>query len=343
VGENPKSLVRSPFHKKMCVDGTIRRRISFYGHNNNSWNYSLTHVKMSYRLITLFTFLVSSIMLTGCNDSTTSVDEGQSITEIAVNSPDFSVLVDALSQAGLASTLDTGGPFTVFAPNNSAFAALPAGTLESLTEEQLTEILLYHVLGASVLSGDLAPEQAVETLSGEEVFITTTGSGVQINGASNVFQADVIATNGVLHAVDTVLLPDAFNDVTGIVLKRYFLSTLVGAVVQTDLLEALQNPEASYTVFAPTDEAFGNLPSGTLESLTVDQLRNILLYHVVDTRILSTDLADGTYELETLNGDSIEVVVSGGGITINGNATVTGADLNGTNGVIHTISNVLLP
>lgn len=293
--------------------------------------------------MTLTTLLTCLLIFSACNDSTTSVDEGQSITEIAVSSPDFSVLVDALTQAELAATLDTGGPFTVFAPNNGAFGALPAGTLESLTEEQLTEILLYHVLDTSVLSTDLASEQAVQTLSGEEVFITTTGSGVQINGASNVFQANVIATNGVLHAVDSVLLPDAFNDVTGIAVKRYFLSTLVGAVVATDLLEALQNPEANYTVFAPTDEAFGNLPAGTLESLTEEQLRNILLYHVVDTRILSTDLADGSYELETLSGNMIDVVVAGGAITINGNATVVGADFNGTNGVVHTISNVLLP
>lgn len=293
--------------------------------------------------MTLTTLLTCLLIFSACNDSTTSVDEGQSITEIAVSSPDFSVLVDALTQAELAATLDTGGPFTVFAPNNGAFGALPAGTLESLTEEQLTEILLYHVLDASVLSTDLASEQAVQTLSGEEVFITTTGTGVQINGASNVFQANVIATNGVLHAVDSVLLPDAFNDVTGIAVKRYFLSTLVGAVVATDLLEALQNPEANYTVFAPTDEAFGNLPAGTLESLTEEQLRNILLYHVVDTRILSTDLADGSYELETLGGGMIDVVVAGGAITINGNATVVGADFNGTNGVVHTISNVLLP
>lgn len=295
------------------------------------------------RIMTLTTLLTCLLIFSACNDSTTSVDEGQSITEIAVSSPDFSVLVDALTQAELAATLDTGGPFTVFAPNNGAFGALPAGTLESLTEEQLTEILLYHVLDTSVLSTDLASEQAVQTLSGEEVFITTTGSGVQINGASNVFQANVIATNGVLHAVDSVLLPDAFNDVTGIAVKRYFLSTLVGAVVATDLLEALQNPEANYTVFAPTDEAFGNLPAGTLESLTEEQLRNILLYHVVDTRILSTDLADGSYELETLSGNMIDVVVAGGAITINGNATVVGADFNGTNGVVHTISNVLLP
>ena len=293
--------------------------------------------------MTLTTLLTCLLIFSACNDSTTSVDESQSITEIAVSSPDFSVLVDALTQAELAATLDTGGPFTVFAPNNGAFGALPAGTLESLTEEQLTEILLYHVLDTSVLSTDLAPQQAVQTLSGEEVFITTTGSGVQINGASNVFQANVIATNGVLHAVDSVLLPDAFNDVTGIAVKRYFLSTLVGAVVATDLLEALQNPEANYTVFAPTDEAFGNLPAGTLESLTEEQLRNILLYHVVDTRILSTDLADGSYELETLGGGMIDVVVAGGAITINGNATVVGADFNGTNGVVHTISNVLLP
>ncbi|MCA1802775.1 MAG: fasciclin domain-containing protein [Rhodothermaceae bacterium] len=295
------------------------------------------------RIMTLTTLLTCLLIFTACNDSTTSVDEGQSITEIAVSSPDFSVLVDALTQADLAGTLNTGGPFTVFAPNNGAFGALPAGVLESLTEEQLKEILLYHVIGASVLSGDLAPQQSVETLSGEEVFITTTGTGVQINGASNVFQANVIATNGVLHAVNGVLLPDAYNDVAGIAVKRYFLSTLVGAVVSTDLLEALQNPEANYTVFAPTDDAFGNLPAGTLESLTVDQLRNILLYHVVDTRILSTDLAAGTYVLDTLSGDTIEVVVAGGAITINGNATVVGADFNGTNGVVHTINNVLLP
>jgi transforming growth factor-beta-induced protein len=318
----------------MIANYCIRKAIS---------HYSPEYFVMNSR-ITTFLFITSVIFIfTACLESSTTVEEGQSITEITFNSPNFSTFAEALVQTDLAETLDTGGPYTVFAPENSAFSDLPQDLFDNLTDEQLTEILLYHVIETSILSVDLEAAQSVQTMQGEELFITTTGTGALVNDGTPVFQYDVFATNGVMHAVSGVLLPDTFNDITGITAKRYFLSTLAGALEETGLLETLQNPEAGFTLFAPGNDAFDNLPDGTMEGMTQDELRNLLLYHVADIRVLSSDLADGTYTLDTLSDETMEVVVASGTITINGTATVQTADLEGTNGVVHTIGSVLTP
>lgn len=141
--------------------------------------------------------------------------QGDDIVDIAAGNPNFSTLVTALQAAGLVDTLKGEGPFTVFAPTNDAFAALPAGTLDSLllpeNRDQLVDILSYHVVRGQVTAGAvLGTEQTVVTLQGATLALNgnagKVGSGVQVNGA-NVIQADIFATNGVLHAIDTVLLP----------------------------------------------------------------------------------------------------------------------------------------
>ncbi|TVQ75055.1 MAG: fasciclin domain-containing protein, partial [Balneolaceae bacterium] len=265
--------------------------------------------------------LAFAITLNACSDDATSSDmQDPSITEIAASNAQFSTLVGALQATGLDAALDGDGEFTVFAPTNDAFAALPEGTLESLTEEQLEAILLYHVLGAEVFSGQLEAQQAAQTLNGEEIFVTASGSSVTVNAAASVTTADIEARNGVIHVIDAVILPDAFGTIVDNAVKRYFLSSLVQAVIQADLVDALLG-DGPFTVFAPTDEAFAAIAS-VAAGLTVEELTNVLLYHVIQGEVLSTDLQP-TQQVTALNGETLTIEVSGGAATINGSAGIT--------------------
>ena len=135
---------------------------------------------------------------------------GKDIVDIAAGNESFSTLVAAVQAAGLVDTLKGDGPFTVFAPTNEAFAALPEGTVEDLLKPenkgQLTAVLTYHVVPGKVMSGDLSDGMTAATVQGGEVTIGTSG-GVTVNGA-NVVQADIEATNGVIHVIDAVILPE---------------------------------------------------------------------------------------------------------------------------------------
>ena len=286
--------------------------------------------------------LAFAFTLNACSDdSTTSSDmQDPSITEIAAADAQFSTLVGALQSTGLDAALDGDGEFTVFAPTNDAFAALPEGTLESLTEQQLETILLYHVLGAEVFSGQLEAQQAPETLSGEVIFVTASAGGVTVNAAASVTTADIEARNGVIHVIDEVLMPDAFGTIVNNAAKRYFLSSLVEAVIQADLVDALLG-DGPFTVFAPTDEAFAAIASVAAD-LTAEELSNVLLYHVIQGEVLSTDLQP-SQQVTALNGETLTIEVAGGAATINGSADITTVDIQGTNGVIHVIDEVLLP
>ena len=129
------------------------------------------------------------------------------IVEVAVAAGNFKTLVAAVTAAGLVDTLNGTGPFTVFAPTDEAFAKLPAGTVDSLLKDipMLTKILTYHVVSGQVMASDVVKLESAKTLEGGEVKIDAT-SGVKINDAA-VIQADVTASNGVIHAIDTVLTP----------------------------------------------------------------------------------------------------------------------------------------
>ena len=253
----------------------------------------------------------------------------------------FTTLVGALEQTGLKSTVQYLGPFTVFAPTDAAFNNLPSGLLGSLSDEELAEILQYHVLNGTVLSTDLSAEQAVPSLTQEELFITANG-GVTVNGSSNVATADVEVTNGVIHAVDQVLLPDAYGTIVDAASKRYFFSTLVSAVTDAGLAGTLSDPNASLTVFAPTDEAFASLPDGLLGSLTNEQLARILQYHVLGSEVFAGDLS-AEQSPESLLGEDLFITTGNDGAFVNGSAEIITTDVDVNNGVIHAIDGVLLP
>lgn len=137
----------------------------------------------------------------------------QSIVAIAAGNPDFSTLVAALKAADLVTTLEGAGPFTVFAPTNAAFAKLPAGTVENLlkpeNKAQLTSILTYHVVSGSVMAADVVKLSEAKTVEGSTVAIKVVDGKVMLNGAATVTATDIKGSNGVIHVIDSVILPPA--------------------------------------------------------------------------------------------------------------------------------------
>jgi uncharacterized surface protein with fasciclin (FAS1) repeats len=153
----------------------------------------------------------SGATTTESTDSSSSSDAAsQNIVELAASNEDLSTLVDAVTAADLVETLEGDGPFTVFAPTNEAFDALPPDELQRLlkpaNQDELANILTYHVVDGDVMAADLSDGQMVETLQGEKLKVTINGDKVKINDAT-VVQADVEASNGVVHVIDAVLIP----------------------------------------------------------------------------------------------------------------------------------------
>ncbi len=297
-------------------------------------------------LVSLISSLALAFLVSSCE-----APKQPSIVELAGTTENLSTLAQAVEAAGLAETLSGEGPFTVFAPTDEAFAALPEGTLENLlkpeNKEQLAAILKYHVVSGAIKSTDLADGQTAATVQGEEITVSLADGGVKINEAS-VVTPDVEAGNGVVHIIDQVLLPPSMQEPAGqniveLAMATESLSTLVQAVQAAGLAETLSG-EGPFTVFAPTNEAFAALPEGTLENLlkpeNKDQLAAILTYHVVPGAVMSTDLSDGQ-KAATVQGEEITVDLTEG-VKVNG-ATVVTADVEATNGVVHVIGQVIMP
>jgi uncharacterized surface protein with fasciclin (FAS1) repeats len=155
--------------------------------------------------------IVLSVLVVGLSFSVKAQDKN--IVELAAGTESLSTLVTAVKAAGLVETLSGNGPFTVFAPTNEAFEALPEGTLESLlkpeNKDQLVAVLTYHVISAKVMSTDLKEGQKAKTVQGEEVTISLK-NGASVNGAK-VATADIEASNGVVHVIDKVILPPSMK------------------------------------------------------------------------------------------------------------------------------------
>jgi transforming growth factor-beta-induced protein len=274
------------------------------------------------------------------------------IVEIALADGRFTTLAAALGAAGLVETLEGEGPFTVFAPTDEAFAALPAGTVEALLADipALTDILLYHVVAGDVRAAQVVEldGQEVETVSGLPVQVSVVMGNVFLNDNVQVIITDIEAANGVIHVIDAVLLPpaEAELDIVETALADGRFTTLAAALGAAGLVETLQG-EGPFTVFAPTDEAFAALPAGTVEALLADipQLTNILLYHVIPGEVMAADVLtlDGK-EVETaLAGSNLRISIVNGAVILNGTSRVILTDIVTANGVIHVIDAVLLP
>ena len=273
----------------------------------------------------------------------------QTVADVAIGSPAHTTLVAAVIEARLLPALtDPFSQLTVFAPTNDAFsAALTALGLtapELLASPDLQDILLYHVIGSEVLSTDLsngliaAPLNTANTLK-----VTIDGTNVFVNQAQ-VVGADLQAENGVVHVLDAVVLP--FETVADIAIGSPVHTTLVAAVIQARLLPALTDPFSQLTVFAPTNDAFD--AALTALGLTAPQLlgspilQSILLYHVIGSEVLSTDLSNGLIAAPLNTTNTLKVTIDGTNVFVN-QAEVIGADLQASNGVVHVLDQVVLP
>jgi len=274
----------------------------------------------------------------------------KTIVDVAVADGRFTTLVAAVTAAGLAETLSGEGPFTVFAPTDDAFAKLPAGTLDELlkpeNKQALTDILLYHVVAGSIKAADVASLSEAETVLGEKVSVKVEDGNVFINDAEVVI-TDVEASNGVIHVIDSVILPPADEEAMDIVdtaIADGRFTTLVAAVEAAGLVETLKG-EGPFTVFAPTDEAFAKLPAGTLDELLKPEskqaLTDILLYHVMAGKVMAADVSDGLIADSAL-GTSLFFKLDMGNAYVN-EAQIVITDINTSNGVIHVIDTVILP
>jgi transforming growth factor-beta-induced protein len=280
----------------------------------------------------------------------------QTIVDVAVANGSFTTLVAAVQAAGLADTLSGEGPFTVFAPTDEAFAKLPAGTLEQLlaNPEELKNILLYHVVPGKVMAADVLTmngQSADTALEGKQIGITIDGDKVMLNDSANVVATDVAASNGIIHVIDSVILPPADaamaeTDIVDTAVADGRFTTLVAALQAAGLVDTLKG-EGPFTVFAPTDEAFAKLPAGTIEALLKDipQLTNILLYHVIPGNVMAADVLglDGKSADTALEGAQIAIKVDGDKVILNDNVQIIITDIQTANGVIHVIDAVLLP
>jgi transforming growth factor-beta-induced protein len=212
----------------------------------------------------------------------------------------------------------------------------------------LAQILLYHVVSGSVASGDLSDGMVVETLQGQSITVTIDEDGNVFINEAQVTVADLVADNGIVHVIDAVLLPEVVETTTvaDIISGSPDHTVLLTALVAAELFDVLDDAEGGpFTVFAPTDAAFGEIDPAVLNELLEDPtgaLAQILLYHVVSGSVASEDLSDGMV-VETLQGQSITVTIDEDGNVFINEAQVTVADLVADNGIVHVIDAVLLP
>jgi len=305
-------------------------------------------------LITLM--MISAItLLPSCNKDdddvvTPTSQNTKTIMELADETLELSTLKAAIDAAGLRETLNGDGPFTVFAPNNAAFAELDPEVLSFLlgNPDELTKVLTYHVVSGNVLSGSLT-NGGVETLNGGNVMVDLN-SGVKINNAM-VTAADVKASNGVVHIIDKVLIPENLEvpeqrSIVEIASETPSLSILVEALsLYPDLVDML-SADGSNTVFAPDNTAFGTMLNAIGQTQLIDVpedvIRNILEYHIIKSAtIASKDLSNGQVAV-TESGEEIMVSIDGSGVFISGSQVMT-ADIAASNGIIHLMKDVMLP
>ncbi len=272
--------------------------------------------------------------------------QSKDIVDTAVGAGQFKTLAAALGAAELVDALKGDGPFTVFAPTDDAFAKLPKGTVEELLKPEnkakLAAVLTYHVVPGKVMAADVVKVTGANSLNGQRIDVKAGDAGVMVDGAK-VIKTDIACSNGVIHVIDSVILPVG-DSIPAVAEKAGKFGTLLAAVKAAGLAEVLSG-EGPFTVFAPTDEAFAKLPKGTVEDLlkpeNKSKLVEILKYHVVKGRVYSPEAVKAG-KADTLQGSGLVIKVEGGNALVN-NAKLVMTDIDAGNGVIHVVDTVLLP
>lgn len=278
--------------------------------------------------------------------------QGDDIVEVAMAAGKFKTLTAALKAAGWVEALKGEGPFTVFAPTDEAFKKLPPGTVEMLlkpeNKEKLASILTYHVVAGAVMADKVSAMSAAPTVNGQRAKITVKNGKVWLDGKATVTRADIKASNGVIHEIDTVLMP-VDKDVVQVAMEAGSFTTLAKLLKSAGWVDALKG-KGPFTVFAPSDEAFAKLPPGTLEEWmkpeNKEKLVAVLTYHVLPARVYADKAVTMTESIKTVQGSTFAISAKDGHVMI-GNAkamaTITATDIQASNGVIHVIDTVLMP
>jgi transforming growth factor-beta-induced protein len=313
----------------------------------------------------LYTFLIALFVMAGvwAVPTTASAQTFQpNIMDIVAADDRFDTLEAAVKAANLADTLASAdNTFTVFAPTDDAFAALPDYLIEALLADPggaLTEILLYHVVPGSLDSAAVLGSRSLATAQGDSLNVNLRNGSPYVND-SMIIITDIPAKNGVIHVIDAVLVPDitlpdppappvdrsTLPSIAEIAVADGRFDTLVAAADAAGLVPTLAGP-GDFTVFAPTDEAFAALGEDTINALLADpsgELTLILLYHVIGDQQLAEQIANAKY-LVTLEGRPIRVGYdSNGRLVLNESAYFLIANIPASNGTIHVIDAVLIP
>ncbi|UII28275.1 fasciclin domain-containing protein [Fulvivirga maritima] len=297
------------------------------------------------KLVLAGMLLVPGLLLTSCGDD----DDGGGVTPDEPNIVDVAVangyntLAAALTEADLVDDLEATGPFTVFAPTDEAFAAAGITASNVGDVENLEAILLYHVVSGRIVSSDLSSGE-VETLNGASV--TIDAAELMVDEADIVDPYDVEASNGVIHTINAVLMPPA-PTILATAQANSNLSMLASVLSNYPDLVTMLDGEGTYTVFAPTNDAFESLleviGQDNIDNVPEDVIKRILQYHVIaNSALMSADLTDGQMAATALSDEDMITVSIDGDVMIN-NATVTMADIEASNGVVHVIDAVLVP
>lgn len=311
----------------------------------------------------IFLMMVASLTFSATSCSNDDNDEpvatDNTITGIAAKTPDFSILVQALTKADLAVTLQGTDNYTVFAPTNAAFTAFlattPYATINDVPTAALKEILLNHVISGTIKSTDLTTTYIKTLAKGTasatnnlSMFVNTSGGTVKLNGVAMVTSADIMASNGVIHIVDAVInLPTIITHATA----NPNFTSLVGALTgndQPDFVSILSGT-GPFTVFAPTNDAFTALDTELTDgiaSVSAANLTKVLKYHVVSGNILAATLTEGQVVPTLETPQSFTVQLTGGAKIKDANdriSTIVATDVQCSNGVIHVLNKVLLP
>lgn len=303
--------------------------------------------------------LFAGMIVSTCSKSGSTSNQlsKQSIGAQVLNSPNFTLLAAAATKAGIVNSLEGGGPYTLFAPTDSAFTAsgITMATINSLSAGILDTILLYHMLlfkqnTSQFLAG---PDASLFTTSGDSVFVTNNAYGVFVNGIK-VLSANIPASNGVIHTIGRVLIPSFGQDIERKLASDTSFSFLIAAFARarqgftsgtTTLSQTIIK-----TIFAPTNTAFraaGFPDTAAINAANPTSLYDTLLYHIISPRVFSSDFTNGE-TLGTGNYETVTISLSANGATVKGKNNTTAANIIATNlvttnGVIHVIDQVLLP
>lgn len=282
--------------------------------------------------------------------STVSFDA--SIADVAASRTNLSTLSSALDLANLTDTLDSDIEYTILAPTNNAFNSLPEALLTELDDNplRLAEVLTYHVILGRITAEELAEQRFIETVQGQTLYITNVAGGQTVNGQTVLLEADIEASNGLVHIVDRVLLPTTYEteatvNIAEIIGQRAEFSTMLAAVLAAGYGTEFQAP-GQYTLLAPTNQAFANLPEGELDRLLAnpDAMREVILYHTLPGVFTEGDINAAT-SLATIAGPPIiiEDQPFSSEVLLNGTADLQLTNLQANNGIVHQVNQVLLP